>query len=77
MPRDGRVGHEVPELAAVRAGGVEAHEGPALARLLEVDAVRLPAEREAEVASDDRLEIGHRGQPLASARRGAARTSLT
>ena len=72
MPGDGRVRHEVPELAAVRAGRVEAEERPALAGLLEVHAMRLSAEGEAEVAADDRLEIGHRGsasRPRA-ARRG-------
>jgi hypothetical protein len=71
VARDGRIRHEVPELPAVRAGGVETHERPALAGLLEVEAVELPAEREAEIASQDRLELGHRGISPDSAGVGA------
>jgi hypothetical protein len=65
----------VPELAAVRARGVKADEGPALAGLLEVHAMRPPLEHELEVSPDDRLE--HEGQPAGRTRRGAASTSFT
>src|SRR5262245_3027692 len=66
---------QMPVLPSVRAGGVETHERPALARLLEVDAVRAFAEGEMDVPPDDRLE--HSDQPATCARRGAARTSFT
>ena len=65
----------VTELATVRACGVKADEGPALAGFLEVHAMAPSPEDEMEVSPDDRLE--HRGQTAGGSRRGAASTSFT
>ena len=52
--------HQVAELPPVGAGRVQAEEGNALARLLEIDPVRTAVERERHVTAHDGLELrGH------------------
>ena len=79
---------EAAILPAVGAGRVQAHERDALAGLLDVDAVRLAGDVEAEIAADGGLESGfcgaHRAPPAAApwpargaaAARGNASSSL-
>ena len=58
---------EAAVLAAVGAGGVQADERDARAGLLEIDAVRLALDVDAQVAADGGLEVGlgaHRAPPL-------------
>jgi hypothetical protein len=55
---DLRVVQDRPVLPAVGAGGVQAEERNALARLLEVDAMRLAVQVQAQVAADHRLDHG-------------------
>ena len=47
----------VPRLPPVGAGGVQAHQRNARAGLLDIDAVRLAADLEMDVAADHRLDI--------------------
>ena len=70
---------ERPVLAAVGAGGVQAQQRDALARFLDIEPMRLAADGEAQVAADDRLELGfavaaHRATPDLA--RGSASRSL-
>jgi hypothetical protein len=73
VARDRLVEHQVAELAAVGAGGVQADERDALPGFLEVDAVGTAAERQVDVAADDRLDLRHH----ALRARGAVTTSFT
>src|SRR6185503_12825377 len=54
--RDRLVGHEVPILAAVGAGGVEAQEWNSSACLFEIDAVLRVADAQRHIATDNRFE---------------------
>src|SRR5262249_7920100 len=68
--------HHVAELASVGPGGVQADQRNPLPRLLEIQAMRPPDDRDIGVAADNRLE--HRGhqRPPSARRRGAASMSL-
>jgi hypothetical protein len=59
VARDHAVVEEMAILLSVGARGVEADERDALAGLLEVDAMRAPAQGQRQVAADDGLEVGH------------------
>ncbi len=70
---------ERPVLAAVGARGVQAQKRNALPGFLDIEPVRLAADGEAQVAADDRLEMGfavaaHRATP--DLVRGSASRSL-
>ena len=70
---DARVVHQPAILPRIGAGGVQAEQGNALARLLDIEPVRLVEQVEMQVAAGNRLEARfHRTVPL----RGAAITSL-
>ena len=66
-------------LAAVGARGVQAQQRDALPRLLDIEPMRLAADGKAQIAADDRLEVGfavgaHRAPPELA--RGNASRSL-
>ena len=65
---DRRIGHHVPELAAVGARRMQANQRDALSRLLEVEAMRPALQRHMEIAPDDRIEPrGHQRASRAGA----------
>ena len=74
--------HEAAILPAIRAGRVQANQRDAFARLLDVDAVRLAGDVDAQVAADGGLERGvcgaHRAPPavFGATARGSASRSL-
>src|SRR3984893_5444846 len=72
--RDARIVHQRAVLTAVGAGGVQAEQGRALARLLDIDAMWAPEQFKMHVAADDRLES--RAHALAPSTRNLASTSL-
>ena len=56
--------HQAAILPPVGAGGVQAEQRRALARLLDIDAVRPAGQLEMHITTDDRFEIGaHAGTP--------------
>ena len=71
---DAFVVHQRAVLPAVGAGGVQAQQRRARARLLEIDAVRPSEQIEMHVAADDRLEC--RGHATAPPARSFASASL-
>src|SRR5262245_61710365 len=77
VPVNVLIQHQVAELPPVGAGRVQAEEGDALARLLEIDPVRTAVELERQVAANDGLELRGHAQRSTSARRGSASRSLT
>ena len=81
MLGDVRVGHHVPVLAAVGAGGVKAEQRDTLPRLLDIDPAGTPSYLDGRVAADDRFILDCHGQPLPApvpaVARGAASTSFT
>src|SRR5215468_6358658 len=74
MACDVLVQHQVAELTAVGAGGVQADERDAFARFLEIEPVRTPVQIELHVPADNRLENHDRCSD--ESRRGNASTSL-
>ena len=57
MPRgDARIVHQRPVLAPVGACGVQAQQRGALARLLDIEAMRPAEQIEMHITADDRLE---------------------
>jgi hypothetical protein len=65
--RHPRIVHQAAILPAVAAGGVQAEQRRALARFLDIEAVRLAQEIEVHIAADDRLEFrAHADAPVRS-----------
>ena len=76
MIRHRAIDHEMAELPAIGAGGVQAQQRNSFAGFLEIDSVRVAAEGQMQIAADDGIDRGSHPQLLPPSRRGAASTSL-
>src|SRR4029079_12676999 len=67
---------EMAELTAVGTSRVQAYQRDALAGLLEIQAMRPPAQVERHISADEGLELGRHQRTPTARRRGAASKSL-
>ncbi len=76
MIRHRAIHHEMAELAAIGAGGVQAEQRNSFAGFLEIDPMHPATEGQVHIAADDGIDRGGHPQLLPPSRRGAASTSL-